>query len=220
LDQLIFSLLNSYSSSINRQPQRSFINLPSSIFFPRNSYRRTPRRTAARKPALLRAWLPVLAFACIFAIESTAAFGADHTSMPLHTVFHGIFGSAVDGDWGDIHHILRKTGHFTGYGTFSLVCFRAFWLTLRNRTTQLPMRLGRRLACHGLAIATTFCVASADELHQSFLPNRTGIFSDVLLDTTGALLLQIVLFLVLKAITSWPKRPGTALRNRNASLAV
>lgn len=191
--------------------------MSSSAFFLRNSH----RRASFRRPTLLRAWLPVLFFACIFAVESTAAFGADRTSMPLHTVFHGIFGSAVDGDWGDIHHIIRKTGHFTGYGTFSLVCFRAFWVTLRNRASQLPMQIRRRLACHSLAIATTFCVASADELHQSFLPNRTGVFSDVLLDTTGALLLQIALFLVLKAITNWPKRPDTALQHRkNASLAV
>jgi len=31
----------------------------------------------------------------------------------------------------------------------------------------------RRLRAHGLAILSTFLVASADEFHQSFLPNRT-----------------------------------------------
>lgn len=184
--------------------------MSSSTFFLPNPYQGTPFRW----PAILNAWLPVVLFCCIFAIESTAPFGADHTSAPLHTFFHAIFGSAVDSDWSEIHHIIRKSGHFTGYGTFSLICFRGFWLTLRNRASRRPLGMKRLLTCHGLAMIVTFCVASADELHQSFLPNRTGVFSDVLLDSTGALALQLILFLVLNAIARRPKRPGTAAQPR------
>ena len=38
-------------------------------------------------------------------------------------------------------------------------------------------------------------VACLDEWHQSYLPSRTGNLHDVLLDSTAALIAQIVLFL-------------------------
>jgi VanZ family protein len=82
-----------------------------------------------------------------------------------------------------------------GYGIFSLICFRGFWITLQNTALQMP----RQLRAYGLAILATFLAASADELHQSFLPNRTGQFSDVLLDCCGAAALCLVLFLGMQA---------------------
>jgi VanZ family protein len=170
--------------------------------------RRSIRHAFQRSIGVLRTWLPALVFASIFATESTAAFGADHTSAPLHNIFQSVLGSSVDQDWGSTHHFIRKTGHFTGYGLFSVACFRGFWLTFRTRVNQilnLNPALGRQLFCHVLAVATTFLVASADEFHQSFLPNRTGVFSDVILDTTGAFALQLALFATLQAIAQWPK---------------
>jgi VanZ family protein len=95
-----------------------------------------------------------------------------------------------------IHRIIRKAGHFMGYGMFSLICFRACWIELRGVTS----RLSRQMKAHGLAILATFLVASADEFHQSFLPNRSGQFSDVVLDCCGAAALGLVLFLVMQAV--------------------
>jgi VanZ family protein len=150
-----------------------------------------------------KAWIPVLLCACVFAIESTATFGTDHTSGPLHSAYQAITGESGYANWSYVHHIIRKVGHFSGYGILSLVCFRGFWLTLRNSST----RMRRVLGSHGLAILATAFVASCDEIHQSFLPNRTGTFSDVVLDTTGATCLQLALFLVLCAVTLWSNRP-------------
>jgi len=149
--------------------------------------------TTAPRSMLIRAWVPVLMFACIFAIESNAQFGADHTSAPLHSFFYGLLGPVVDLDWSAMHHDIRKTGHFFGYGIFSLICFRGFWLSIGQGVSFLK----RRLLCNGMAVLATALVASADEFHQSFLANRTGTPADVMLDTTGALVLQMALFLVL-----------------------
>ncbi len=132
----------------------------------------------------------------VFAVESTAYFGADRTSAPLQRVAEAIFGYGIGVHWALIHHLIRKTGHFMGYGIFSLVCFRAFWIASHRVAT----RLARQLRAHGLAILMTFLVASADEFHQRFLPNRTGQFSDVLLDTCGAALLSLLLFLAMLAV--------------------
>jgi VanZ family protein len=55
-----------------------------------------------------------------------------------------------------------------------------------------------------LAFLGTALVASADEFHQSFLPDRTGTPWDVLLDCCGAITLQLVVYIFLRAFR--PKR--------------
>jgi len=54
----------------------------------------------------------------------------------------------------------------------------------------------------------TALVACLDEWHQSFLPSRTGNLHDVLLDSTAALIAQVVLFLILRrgGLRSSPQR--------------
>jgi VanZ family protein len=120
-------------------------------------------------------------------IESTASFGGDHTSGPLRWVWEHFFGPVTDGRWEMLHHYIRKTGHFVGYGTMGLLWLRAWWMSLPR---------ARFLLDAGLALAGTAAVASADEFHQSFLPNRTGVASDVLLDCCGAVVLLLLCFLL------------------------
>jgi VanZ family protein len=149
-----------------------------------------------RLQAQMRTWLPVLACTMVIAVESTPYFGSDHTSAPLRRLAEMLCGYGVDAHWASIHHLIRKAGHFTGFGIYSLVCFRGFWITLQGVAFRLP----QQLRAHGLAILATFLMASADEFHQSFLPNRTGLFSDVLLDCCGAAAVCIVLFLGMQAV--------------------
>jgi VanZ family protein len=160
------------------------------VYAPRNSFSRP-----AGLQVQLRTWLPVLACAAVLAVESTPYLGSDHTSAPLRQLAEGIFGYDACVNWNQIHHLIRKTGHFAGYGIFALVCFRSFWIVLQAAGS----RVLRQMRAHGLAILTTFLAAGADEFHQSFLPNRTGQFSDVLLDTCGAVALCLVLFLTMQA---------------------
>ncbi|MGA3161623.1 MAG: VanZ family protein [Terracidiphilus sp.] len=150
---------------------------------------------SARLLAHLRTWLPLLVCTMVIAVESTPYLGADHASAPLRRLAEILFGYGVDAHWASIHHLIRKTGHFMGFGIFSLAGFRGFWITLQS----VALRLIRQLRAHGLAILATFLLASADEYHQSFLPNRSGQFNDVLLDCCGAVALGLVLFLAMRA---------------------
>ena len=59
-----------------------------------------------------------------------------------------------------------------------------------------------------LAFLGTALVASSDEFHQSFLPNRTGIPMDVLLDCCGALTLQLLVYVFMRIFR--PKRLARA----------
>lgn len=149
-----------------------------------NADQQVRRRSAAY---WIRAWWPVAAAVCVIVIESTAEFGADHTSGPLRWVWEHILGPVTDARWELLHHYIRKTGHFVGYGTMGLLWLRAWWMTLPRAAFALDALL---------ALLGTAAVASLDELHQSFLPNRTGVPSDVLLDCSGAAVLVLLYILV------------------------
>jgi VanZ family protein len=143
----------------------------------------------------LGAWFPVIAGVCVIVIESTGSFGADHTTGPLRWIYESIFGPVSNVRWDNIHHYLRKTGHFTGYGLLGLAWLRAWWMTLPRSEFLLAT---------SLALLGTAITAGSDELHQTFLPNRTGSPWDVLLDCGGALTMQLVVYLFMRMFR--PKR--------------
>jgi len=133
-------------------------------------------------------WLPVLLGVLVIVIESTATFSAANTSSWLRPIAEAVFGRLSDATWEEAHHLLRKTGHFIGYGTLCVLFLRAWLLTVAadRRLSDLSWRL----TSWTRAILSTALVASCDEWHQSFLPSRTGKFTDVLLDTCGGILLS------------------------------
>jgi len=147
----------------------------------------------------VRAWLPVAIALLMIAMESTEYLGSDHTSGPLRWLWQHLFGPVPESAWEWIHHLIRKTGHFTGYGIVALTWLRAFWMSLpRLNFPQTAV----------LALLGTALTASADEFHQTFLPNRTGLASDVVLDCCGATCILLAFFLVLKFTTQrWFDRP-------------
>ena len=137
----------------------------------------------------ISAWLPVALGIAIIAMESTAAFGANYTSGPLRRLFQALFWHVSDANWDIIHFYIRKTGHFLGYGALGL-------LWLRSWRMSLPA-LGF-LSNAGLALMGTALVATWDEWHQTFLPNRTGTPLDVLLDCCGAITLQALVYVFMR----------------------
>ena len=137
----------------------------------------------------LRAWLPVVLAICVITVESTQYLGADRTSGPLRVAYEYIFGQVDNLSWAEIHHDIRKTGHFIGYGLVGLAWLRAWWMTL-PRSNFLQDAL--------LALLGTAVVASTDEFHQTLLPNRTGMASDVLLDCVGAFSIQLLVYLFMR----------------------
>jgi VanZ family protein len=122
-------------------------------------------------------------------MESTEWMGSDHTSGPLRWLFESIFGPVADARWEPLHHFIRKSGHFLGYGAMGLLWLRAWWMTLPR---------SRFLHDAFLALLGTALVASADEWHQTFLPNRTGSPWDVLLDCCGAITLEVLVYVFMR----------------------
>jgi VanZ family protein len=137
----------------------------------------------------INAWLPVAVGIAVIATESTTYFGADHTSGPMRRIYEALFGPVGDAHWEMIHLVIRKSGHFLGYGVLGLAWLRAWWMTLP---------LARFLFDAELALLGTALVASGDEWHQKFLPNRGSSPLDVLLDCCGALTMQWIVYIYVR----------------------
>jgi VanZ family protein len=147
----------------------------------------------------ISAWLPVLIGIVIIVIESTETFGSNHTSGPLRRVWEALFGTVTDPRWEVIHHYIRKCGHSFAYGFIGLAWLRAWWMTLPKSHFFTDATL---------ALLGTALIASCDEIHQTFLPNRTGSIWDVLLDCSGALVLELIVYLFARSFR--PKRLARA----------
>jgi VanZ family protein len=142
----------------------------------------------------LLVWAPVIVAIAIITGESTDTFSAQHTSSWLRPIFERALGAFTDRSWESFHHYLRKTGHFVGYGTVGFTFLRAWLHTLAQR--GLATLVSWRLEGSILAIFSTAIVASCDEFHQTFIPSRTGTPQDVLLDTCGATVMCLFVWII------------------------
>lgn len=135
---------------------------------------------------LARLW-PVLVWAIVISLFSTGLFTDEHTSKVIIPILHWLFPKASYHTLLLMHHYIRKTAHFTEYFIFSLLILRA--IRAGRQDTRLTWAL--------LAIIIVAGYAALDEFHQSFVPGRTPLVTDVLLDTTGGTVAQIVAAFVL-----------------------
>lgn len=74
-----------------------------------------------------------------------------------------------------LNYLFRKMGHGTGYFLLTLVGYWAF----RRSFSKEPIP-----ALHW-AVATSLIRAVLDEIHQAFVPGRTGTPVDVMIDAVG-----------------------------------
>lgn len=137
----------------------------------------------------LKAWIALLLWLIVIAIESTTYLSSQDTSRFLYPVLHFLFGI----DWATfepLHAFLRKCGHVFGYGLLSILLFRAWRETF-------PRFDGAMWSARWAAIAIlgTSFVATLDEWHQAYIPTRTGTYRDVILDTCAGLVAQFAVFL-------------------------
>ncbi|MEZ2348872.1 VanZ family protein [Terriglobus sp. RCC_193] len=141
------------------------------------------------------AWLPVLFGIAVICAESTNTMGANHTGIWLSQL--AAWSGHPGGPFALINHLLRKSGHFTGYGLLGIFFARGWYSVLRRRLVASWSTLRLRAAMFG--ILSTAVVASADEIHQIFLPTRGASVWDVLLDTSGAVVLNTLFLAFLAA---------------------
>lgn len=77
---------------------------------------------------------------------------------------------------GFLHLFIRKVAHFTEYAALGASIMYAIHLFFTNKKYAFAL---------SLLLAALY--AATDEIHQYFVPGRYGTWSDVLIDTAGAL---------------------------------
>ena len=128
-----------------------------------------------------------MAWTCAVLLASTDTFSARNTGSILAAVLTALFGRIDPHTFEVAHFLVRKCAHLTEYAILSLVWFRAW----RGGRPGFQWRWGM------LGVGVALAVAIADEVHQSFVPSRSGDVRDVLLDLSGALFAQLVLWLLI-----------------------
>ena len=82
--------------------------------------------------------------------------------------------------------VVRKGAHVTEYILLCTSFLTAFWVSgVRGKWRNIG------------SFVFTFGYACSDEFHQLFVPGRAGQFRDVLIDSSGALVLSIIVVLVM-----------------------
>jgi VanZ family protein len=143
----------------------------------------------SRPISISNQWLAVLGALAFVACTSTKFMGC-YTTQAIVDFFWKIFlGTAHHDQAGLVNALFRKYGHFFGYGLISLVFRKAWYNTARAYAWVTRNRL--TLFAGTLAVLSTFAVSGLDEWHQHFVPGRVGCLSDALVDTAGALFVNV-----------------------------
>ncbi len=139
-----------------------------------------------------RYWIPAVLAAAMISVFSTGSFGESHTGKYILPFLPWLFPTASPQLLHRLHMGIRKIAHILEFGIFSILIFRAW-------------RSGRQGWCLSWAVATLLIAtayAALDEIHQVFVPGRGPSVRDVVIDTVGAVLAQVVVWWY--ATRKWP----------------
>ena len=116
---------------------------------------------------------------------STDTFSSEHTAQVFEPLLHWLIPSLSQEMVETIHHLIRKSAHFTEYFVFCLLLYRG-------------IRGGRKGWRWSWGLSALFIAAvysALDEIHQAFVISRTASPYDSLLDSVGAFFAVLILFL-------------------------
>lgn len=75
-----------------------------------------------------------------------------------------------------VHNFVRKTAHFSIYAALGFCCAGVFMQRMTKKKNIII----------GICAAAVCCLyAASDELHQLFIPGRSGEIRDIIIDTCG-----------------------------------
>lgn len=116
---------------------------------------------------------------------STASFGGSVTGWLLDQILSSLHIHLAHHTFEIVHFLIRKLAHFTEYAILSLFLYFSF-------NPRRPEGWHKRSALAAVVIAGLFSLT--DEYHQSFVPGRTASIKDCGIDTLGALLGILILY--------------------------
>ncbi|MGA8035724.1 MAG: VanZ family protein [Candidatus Acidiferrales bacterium] len=135
----------------------------------------------------LKRWWPALVWGTVMSLFSTSGFTSENTSHFIIPFLKWLLPHASFPTLELLHHYIRKCAHFTEYFIFSLLILRG--IRAGRKGTHLRWAL--------VSILLVVCYAAFDEFHQSFVPGRTALVTDVFIDSFGGIVAQIAAGLVM-----------------------
>ncbi len=103
--------------------------------------------------------------------------------------------------------IIRKNGHLLEYTLLGLSTGFSLYVSFGQMHAQ-------RLFYTGLLLCWLY--AASDEIHQLFVPGRSGQFTDTLIDLSGAAIGLVLIFLIRRSIQK-RRRASLIVSNSNRS---
>lgn len=146
--------------------------------------------TKSRKVYVVASWMLVVAcMVAIFCLSAqTAEDSADLSGSFIRAIFQ-LIGIELQQEG------IRTVAHCLEFMGLSFLMFNAIYATWEKKLTT-PL----------LAFTGTVLYAITDEIHQIFVPGRAFQISDILVDSTGALIGVTATFIILKVILYIVKR--------------
>jgi VanZ family protein len=148
-----------------------------------------PDAGAAPRPATLQLiwyWGVVALWMAVISLMSTDPFSAANTHRYLDPMLRFLFPHLSATDYLYWHYVIRKTAHF---GEFFVLGALAFWACRRGRSPRW------RAAWMVQALLVAMAYALLDEAHQAFVPSRTASLADSGIDSLGAAVSQLCIYL-------------------------
>jgi VanZ family protein len=142
-----------------------------------------------KSQAFLKFWLLPLAWMALIFTGSSDAKSYQHSSRFVEPLLHWLFPRMSQAHIEAIHHFIRKCAHLTEYAVLAMFLWRALRQPVKNESRPWNWPAAR------LTLLLVMLYAATDEFHQSFVPGRTSLVSDVLIDTAGGTIALFALWI-------------------------
>ncbi len=135
-------------------------------------------------------WLPVAVWLFVISAASGDQKSFQRSSRIIGPIVHWLFPQMAEEQVNEVVFYVRKSAHMTEFGVLALLCWRALRQTKRGECRPWSWREARK------SMLLVLVFASADELHQCFVPSRQGSPWDVLIDCSGGAVALWLLWLL------------------------
>ncbi len=140
-----------------------------------------------RRSGLILLWLVTVAWAAQIYRFSTATFGGVFTTWLLSQILRLLHMKVTLLTFAMLHHLMRKCAHVTEYALFSMLLYYSLGGSRRREWRRKP-------AIGALLIAGVYSLG--DEFHQLHVPGRGPSIFDSGIDTLGACLGILIVYVV------------------------
>lgn len=152
--------------------------------------------TIKRKIYILISWiLVIICMGIIFLLSAQSGEESTELSHSFVLTFFEWLGVTIN------EGFLRNCAHCLEFMGLSVLIFNAVYATSETKLTPV------------IAFTGTVFYAITDEVHQIFVPDRAFQLSDILVDSTGALIGALASLIILKIILTIKERG-----NKNGSI--